>query len=183
MAEVPMSEPKAQRNRIARIFRFVEQAFYFAVAVALAVGGVVLAFEVGRTFLGSFGSNPRGAIIQLLEGLLMVFILAELIHTVRAVIEENVLRTEPFLIVGIVAAIRRLLVVTADADRYLGKPEFRDLVLEMAALAGTVVLLGITIYLVRHTFQSEPVPAHEQQAESGGSPESIRRRSGRSGGA
>ena len=159
-----MSEPKAHRDRIAGAFRFVEQAFYFGVAVALTAGGVVLAFDVGRNFLGSFGSDPHGAIIQLLEGLLLVFILAELIHTVRAVIEENVLRTEPFLIVGIVAAIRRLLVVTAGADRYMGKPEFRDMVLEMAALAGTVLLLGITIYLMRHTFRSEPVPAHEQAA-------------------
>src|SRR6185436_10143601 len=121
---------------------------------------VILFFQVGWTFLTSLGGNPRGAIIQLLEGLLLVFILAELIHTVRAVIEENVLRTEPFLIVGIVAAIRRVLVITADADRHLGKPEFRDIVMEMAVLAGAVVLLGITIYLVRHTFQSEPVPAH-----------------------
>ena len=175
MAEVPMSEPKANRDRIATIFRFVEQAFYFGVAVALAIGGVVLAFEVGRAFLWSFGDDPRGAIIQLLEGLLLVFILAELIHTVRAVIEENVLRTEPFLIVGIVAAIRRLLVATADADRHLGKPEFRDLILEIATLSGTVVLLGITIYLVRHTFRSEPVPAHEQQTGAEGNSKSTRR--------
>ena len=157
-----MSEQHAQRDRIASAFRFIEQAFYFGVAVALAIGGVILFFQVGWTFLDSFGGDPRGAIIQLLEGLLLVFILAELIHTVRAIIEENVLRTEPFLIVGIVAAIRRVLVVTADADRHLGKPEFRDLMLEMAVLAGAVVLLGLTIYLVRHTFQSEPVPAHER---------------------
>jgi uncharacterized membrane protein (DUF373 family) len=158
-----MSEQPAGRDRIASAFRFVEQAFYFGVAVALAIGGVILFFQVGWTFLDSFGDNPRGAIIQLLEGLLMVFILAELIHTIRAVIEENVLRTEPFLIVGIVAAIRRVLVVTADADRRLGSPEFRDLMLEMAVLAGAVALLGLTIYLVRHTFQSEPVPAHEHR--------------------
>jgi uncharacterized membrane protein (DUF373 family) len=162
----PMSEQPARRDRIASAFRFVEQAFYFAVAVALAIGGVVLFFQVGWTFITSFASNPRGAIIQFLEGLLLVFILAELIHTIRAVIEENVLRTEPFLIVGIVAAIRRVLVVTADADRHLGKPEFHDLMVEMAVLAGAVVLLGLTIYLVRHTFQSEPVPAHERH-ESG----------------
>lgn len=157
-----MSEPPAQRDRIAHAFRFIEQAFYFGVAVALAIGGILLFIEVGWTFVASFGGDLRGAIIQLLEGLLLVFILAELIHTVRAVIEENVLRTEPFLIVGIVAVIRRVLVVTADADRRLGSPEFRDLMLEMAVLAATVVLLGLTIYLMRHTFRSEPVPAHER---------------------
>jgi uncharacterized membrane protein (DUF373 family) len=157
-----MSEQDVRRDRIASVFRFAEQAFYFGVAVALVIGGVILFFQVGWTFLDSLGSDLRGSIIQLLEGLLLVFIMAELIHTVRAVIEENVLRTEPFLIVGIVAVIRRVLVVTADADRRLGQPEFRDLMLEMAVLAATVVLLGLTIYLVRHTFQSEPLPAHER---------------------
>jgi uncharacterized membrane protein (DUF373 family) len=159
----PMSEQLAQRDRIASAFRFIEHAFYFGVAVAMAIGGIVLFFQVGWTFFQSLGGDPRRAILQFLEGLLLVFILAELIHTVRAVIEENVLRTEPFLIVGIVAAIRRMLVITADADRYVGQAEFRDLVLEMAVLAATVVLLGVTIYLVRHTTQSEPVPAHERR--------------------
>jgi len=162
-----MKEPLASRDRIAVAFRFIEQAFYFGVAVALALGGVTLFFQVVWTFLASFGGNLRGAIIQLLEGLLLVFILAELIHTVRAVIEENVLRTEPFLIVGIVAAIRRVLVITADADRHLGRPEFRDILMEMAVLAGAVVLLGVTIYLVRHTSHSEPLPAHEKRDSDG----------------
>ena len=158
-----MSEQNPRRDRIASAFRFVEQAFYFGVAVALAIGGVILFFHVGWTFFNSLGDDLPSAILRLLEGLLLVFILAELIHTIRAIIEENVLRTEPFLIVGIVAAIRRVLVVTADADRHLGRPEFRDLMLEMAVLAAAVVLLGLTIYLVRHTFQSEPVPAHERR--------------------
>jgi uncharacterized membrane protein (DUF373 family) len=156
--------PDTARTRIVSTFRFVEQALYLGVAVALAVGGLMLFGVVVRRFALAVhgGRGVSEGIIQLLEGVLLVFILAELIHTIRAVIDENVLRTEPFLIVGIVAAIRRLVVITADAERHVGEPVFRDLLLEMTVLSGAVLVLGATIYLVRHTSRSEPLPAHEE---------------------
>jgi uncharacterized membrane protein (DUF373 family) len=153
---------KPIRDRIAGVFRFAEQGLYVTIGAALGVGAVALLVDVAMRSVREFSGDPRDSIIRLLEGLLLVFILAELIHTVRAVIEENVLRTEPFLIVGIVAAIRRLLVATAEADRHLGADTFRWLVVEMGVLAGTVALIGLTIYLVRHTVHSEPLPAHER---------------------
>lgn len=157
-----MADLDATRTRIAAVFRLCEHGLYVAVGAALALGAVALLLHVVVSSAVGFVDQPLVEVIRLLEGLLLVFILAELIHTVRAVIEDNVLRTEPFLIVGIVAAIRRVLVITAEADQHLGRPTFRDLVLEMAVLAGAVALVGLTIYLVRHTAHSEPLPAHEK---------------------
>jgi uncharacterized membrane protein (DUF373 family) len=104
-------------------------------------------------------------VLAFLDGLLLVFIIAELIHTVRAVIDENVLTTEPFLIVGIVAAIRRIIVITAEAKAQVGHPEFGQMMLEEGLLADTVVALGFTIYLLRHTTRTEPRPAHGPKGE------------------
>jgi uncharacterized membrane protein (DUF373 family) len=100
-------------------------------------------------------------ILALLDGLLLVFIITELIHTVRAVIDERVLVAEPFLIVGIVAAIRRLVVVSAEAKDLLGKPEFGDAMTEIGILTGTVVILALAIFLLRNTTRSEPTSEHE----------------------
>jgi hypothetical protein len=58
-------------------------------------------------------------ILQLLDGLLLVFILSELLHTVRATVEEDVLMIEPFLIIGVVATIRRLIVIGAEAPNFI----------------------------------------------------------------
>ena len=56
---------------------------------------------------------------------------------------------EPFLIVGIVAAVRRLIVISAEAENLLGTAEFRDVMLEIGVLAATVLLLGATVLVLR----------------------------------
>jgi uncharacterized membrane protein (DUF373 family) len=108
----------------------------------------------------------RPAVLQLLEGVLLVFILTELIHTIGAIISEGVLTTEPFLIVGIVAAVRRLLVITAEAPEVSGEA-LRDALWEVGAMVLVVVGLGFTIFLVRHTYRTEPRPSHAPEPKQG----------------
>jgi hypothetical protein len=56
---------------------------------------------------------------------------------------------EPLLIVGIVAAVRRLIGISAEAENLLGTAEFRDVMLEIGVLAVTVLLLGVTVLVLR----------------------------------
>lgn len=157
------SIPRSKRRGTANLFRYVEQAFYVMIAIALAVAGVMLFGYNAYRFVAESAIDPAARVLQFLDGLLLVFIIAELIHTVWAVIEENVLRTEPFLIVGIVAAIRRVIVISAQAEHELGTQVFEHLMLEMGVLVAAVLVLGATIYMVRHTRRSEPRPEHEEK--------------------
>jgi uncharacterized membrane protein (DUF373 family) len=110
-------------------------------------------------FARDVGGHPFvEVILGLLDGLILVFIVAELLHTLRAVIAEGVLTTEPFLVVGIVAIIRRLIVISAEASGVVGEKNFHDLMLEMGVLVGAVLALGLVIYLLRHTEHVEPRP-------------------------
>jgi uncharacterized membrane protein (DUF373 family) len=88
-------------------------------------------------------------VLELLSGLLLVFIFTELISTIRVAIARRTVQVEPFLIVGMVAAIRRLIVISAEAENLLGTDEFRDLILEIGVLAGTVLVLGATVFVLR----------------------------------
>ncbi len=156
------AESHGLRDRTEKLFGYVEDVFYVAVAVALTLVGVVLFGYVVYDFVSKVGDGDLTAkILALLDGLLLVFIITELIHTVRAVIDEKVLVAEPFLIVGIVAAIRRLIVVSAEAKDLLGKPEFSDAMTEIGVLTGSVVVLAGSIFLLRHTQRSEPTSEHE----------------------
>lgn len=158
----PSVRAKNARNRAADLFRNVEHALYFVIAIALGFAGAALFVYALLHFFTSLGDGPFiQHALGVLDTLLLVFIVTELLHTVRTVIDENVLLTEPFLIVGIVAAIRRLIVISAEAPDFVGTDEFGDMMLELGILIGAVVGLGITIYLVRHTEHSEPRPAHE----------------------
>ena len=150
------------RDRTESFFGYVEDVFYVAIATALALVGVFLFGYVVYDFVSKVGEGDvTKNILTLLDGLLLVFIVTELIHTVRAVIDERVLVAEPFLIVGIVAAIRRLVVVSAEAKDLLGKPEFGDAMTEIAILTGGVLVLAGAIFLLRHTTRSEPASEHE----------------------
>jgi uncharacterized membrane protein (DUF373 family) len=136
--------------RIAVVLDYGEFFLYAAVAIALGVGGVILLGVVLYEFLRGLGHGPyTGQVLSLLSGLLLVFIFTELISTLRVIIATREVRAEPFLIVGIVAAIRRVLVIGAEAENLLGTPRFRDVILEIVVLAGTVLVLGVTVFVLR----------------------------------
>lgn len=141
------------------VFRLAEHTLYVAVGVTLAVAAFVLFGQVIYEFLHDVLVEDRGATEALLtavDGLLLVFIFAELLHTVRVVVRDDSLRTEPFLVVGIVAAIRRFLVAGAEAAKAVGDETFGDLMLELGVLMGAVLILGVTIWLLRRDRQEPP---------------------------
>ena len=120
------------------------------VALALIVGGTILLGVVLYDFVRDLGQGPFSVVVlELLSGLLLVFIFTELISTIRVVIARRSVEVEPFLIVGMVAAIRRLIVISAEAENLLGTAKFRDLMLEIGVLAGTVLVLGVTVFVLR----------------------------------
>jgi uncharacterized membrane protein (DUF373 family) len=120
------------------------------VALALMVGGTILLGVVVYDFVRDLSQGPFVVVVlELLSGLLLVFIFTELITTIRVVIARRRMVVEPFLIVGMVAAVRRLIVISAEAENLLGTPKFRDVVLEIGVLAATVLLLGATVLLLR----------------------------------
>ncbi len=157
-----MASEKWVRDRTEKAFGFVEDFLYVAVAFALSIAGLVLFGYALYEFATKVAEEPMSTVIlALLDTLLLVFIITEIIHTIRVVIDEKVLISEPFLVVGIVAAIRRLVVVSAEAKDLFGKPQFGDAMLEIGVLTGTVLALGLTIFMLRHTEHSEPRPRHE----------------------
>ena len=137
------------------------------VALALIVGGTILLGVVMYDFVSGLGQGPFVVVVlELLSGLLLVFIFTELITTIRVVIARRKVVVEPFLIVGIVAAVRRLIVISAEAENLLGTAKFRDVMLEIAILAGTVLLLGATVLLLRikRAEDDEPIPGPAERS-------------------
>jgi uncharacterized membrane protein (DUF373 family) len=131
----------------------------------LAAAGFVLFTHLVFKFVSDAVAGKQNLAQSLLEAvdeLLLVFIFAELLHTVRVVLAMDVLRTEPFLMVGIVAAIRRFIVASAEASGHIGGPKFDDLMMELGVLMAAVLVLGFTIWLLRFS-RREP----EELSEDG----------------
>lgn len=150
------------RDKTSSLFGLVEDSLYVVVALALSIAGLILFGYSIYTFVNDVAdTSMSSSILELLDNLLLVFIVTELIHTIRAIIDEKVLLAEPFLVVGIVAAIRRLIVVSAEVKNLVGTPDFSDAMLEIGLLTGTGLLLTLAVFLLRHTSHSEPRPDHE----------------------
>ena len=99
-------------------------------------------------------------VLRVLDELLVVLMLVEILHTVRISIRSHTLVTEPFLVVGLIASIRRVLVITLEAAALTkeGKwttPEgatiFHASMIELGLLGVLVFVLVYCITLLRRS--------------------------------
>jgi hypothetical protein len=75
----------------------------------------------------------------------------ELLYTVQVSFREHALVPEPFLLVGLISAIRRVLVVTAEFGEVREKSEevFRHFIVELGVLTVLIVALAFSLLLLR----------------------------------
>jgi len=149
-------EPQSGETRtlIARAFTLVEDVVYIGIGTLLALSAAILLVNgaIGLWHATLEGA-PLGGVISLLDRTLLVLMLVELLYTVQVSFREHALLPEPFLIVGLIAATRRILVVTAEfsvADKTGADGErFRQGMLEIALLTLMTVALVASILMLR----------------------------------
>lgn len=152
----------------------LEVVIYSALAILLSLTALVTLASAGKLLWDGLGHWATGAqTLNVLNELLVVLMLAELLHTVRISIRSHVLVTEPFLVVGLIACIRRILVVTLEASTLYKDGAwttgaapgiFRASMLELGLLALLVIALVSSIVLLRRNPPASQGPA---QAEAG----------------
>ena len=89
--------------------------------------------------------------------MLLVFIFVELLFAVRATIVEQRIVAEPFLLVGLLVAIKEIVVLSVSAaNEYIADgPKFARAMVEIGILSGTVLLLTVAILVLRRK-ETEP---------------------------
>jgi uncharacterized membrane protein (DUF373 family) len=142
---------KGLRGVLARGFTIIEDAVYVGMGVLLAFSAMALlvsgAIELVR--LTSQGTSLK-AVIGLLDRTLLVLMLVELLYTVRVSFRQHALLPEPFLIVGLIAATRRILVVTAEFSVHDQAPgKVQEGMIEIALLTLMVVALVGSLLMLR----------------------------------
>ena len=157
---LPSHKSSPAERRTAHPIHNVEQGVYIAVAVLLVLslalallGAVALLWDGARDFAGT------EAVYRIIDRLLFVLMLVETLHTVHASIRTGTLLCEPFLIVGLIACIRRVLVITLETSQVtqpekwdVGKlPLFQSDMIELGVLAVLIAVLVGSIRLTRPT--------------------------------
>ena len=149
---MPRGGGASARDWIARSFTHVEDILYVALGVLLAAGALVLLADAALTFVTNLVAGTLPArIIGLLDRVLLVLMFAEILYTVQVSFREHALVPEPFLVVGLIAAIRRVLVITAEFSEVKDAPRetFNSTMVELGLLTVLSLVLVVSLVLLR----------------------------------
>ena len=159
-SEIEVAEEKLRSWSLAKrgdsIIEFVELLIYAGVSIVLVVGALALLGDSVKTFLETLDQGVLRAATQMLSVLLLVFVFVELLGAVRTTIRERRLVAEPFLLVGIIAAIKEIVLVAGTQRSDEVTPQlFRDAMVEVGVLALVVLVLAIATLLLRSKAPSD----------------------------
>ncbi|QRY49467.1 phosphate-starvation-inducible PsiE family protein [Mycolicibacterium septicum] len=151
MAQREETDDEQERERFAdRVVSIAEDAVYWSIAALLLTGSVVLIIAQVKVLLNLGASPTTQVMLEMLDGLLLVFIFVELLYAVRTSLRSRELVAEPFLIVGILACIKEIVVVSVDAANLFDKgPEFSRAIVQVGVLGALVLVLAIAIFVLR----------------------------------
>ena len=144
-------EPPVKELRLAKILGLSERVVYYVAALALLVTVGMLFVSAGDSILRVPEVGPLETALEVLDRVLLIFIFAELLGTISTIVREREVKAEPFLLIGLIAVVRRILGVTVSIEQSLGTPEFTSLLLELGVLTGLVLTLTIALYFTRRT--------------------------------
>jgi uncharacterized membrane protein (DUF373 family) len=138
---------------------YFEEALYAAVGILLAVAALLVLLgtvhELWHAISTSAGAVDTG--VAVLDRVLLLLIIAELAYTLRFVLRTHKIAVEPFLFIGLIAVVRRILIVTAQFERLpSGGRVLTNFLLELGLLGFLALALAIAVKLVHR-----PEPASD----------------------
>ena len=143
-----------------RVFTGILDAFeriaYLAIALALSVPIAMLVVSSAMRMLEVSEVGALRTALGVLDRLLLAFIFVELIDTIRVTItERGVFIAEPFLLVALIAVVRRILLLTAGLEQVESTEEFQNMLTELGVMTGLIIVLTISLYFTRRMRLSE----------------------------
>lgn len=152
------AESRPTRTLIARAFGAVEDLVYIGLGLLLAGSAVALLVATGIHFGRSVLSGDLSAqIIPLLDRILLILLVVELLYTVQVSFRQHAVTPEPFLLVGLIAAIRRVLILTAEFGQATGQAAPTQLVPELAVLSALLVAIALSLFVLRRKDTTDKV--------------------------
>ncbi len=146
------NESKPARTWIARSFTLLEDIVYVGLGLLLAASALVLLGSSVTEFVRNIAANTLTQnIVVLLDRILLVFLVVELLYTVQVSFREHTIAPEPFLLVGVIAGIRRVLVITAEFGHAPSVAEnvLQRFILELCVLTALIPVLVFSLLMLR----------------------------------
>jgi uncharacterized membrane protein (DUF373 family) len=147
-----MAKTKTElREWISSGFTRVEDVAYIGLGLVLAVSALVMlvtvALSLGQAIMLA---NLPQKIVGLLDQSLLILMIVEILYTLQVSFREHTLVAEPFIIVGLIAAIRRVLILTAEFSKPVEFSEaaFHNVLFELGLLTALIFALVFSLFLL-----------------------------------
>jgi uncharacterized membrane protein (DUF373 family) len=151
-SDMPRHSKAELREWITTGFVRVEDLAYIGLGLILATSALVLLGTVALALMetvlaGKLSQN----IVNFLDQILLILMIVEILYTVQVSFREHTLMPEPFLIVGLIAAVRRVLILTAEFSKpaEIKQEAFYNAMYELALLTALILALVFSIFLVK----------------------------------
>jgi energy-converting hydrogenase Eha subunit A len=145
--------------------RKAELVIYHIVAILLSVSAAAaMAYAAATLWKGVAHWSIATETLRVLDQLLVVLMLVEILHTIRISIRSNILfAAEPFLVVGLIASIRRVLIISLELTNLTregrwstdGSSIFHASMIELGLL---VILIPVLVFSITLLRRGAPVP-------------------------
>lgn len=154
---------KGARRLVTSVFSGAQDAVYVALGVLLAVTAAIMLVQGARDLVGLVtGGVDVRSIVSVLDRILLALMVVELLYTVQVSFREHALVPEPFLLVALIAGVRRILVITAEFSAQAGEDErmFRHVMWELALLTLLIVVLVGSLVVLQRRAPERKAPSH-----------------------
>ena len=130
---------------------------YAIVISLLTVAGVVLV-RTAVNFFDQWSGFP-GTVVGAIDGILVVIILLDIVHTVFRHLRTSVFPVRPFLVIGILAGVRDILSASAHLtlSAHLSNIDFHNTLISLGVGVGVVVFLLLGLFVLRFSGHSDDV--------------------------
>lgn len=129
----------------------LEQIVYLLLVFILILSSVFIAIysPIGAYKLTQQGTDPIHAAFLVLKDLLLVMIMLEVLWLITDYLKTKTINVEPFIIIGIISAIRKILIVGAHPLKMASKSKVILNMKEIILYTGVVLILVIALFIVR----------------------------------
>ena len=150
-ADRPASGFLATRRRLLGWLSNAVDLLQCAAGILLLGIAVVLLYHAAQIFPAMLSpEHYQNAVLAAVHDILLVMIVLELLWTVLTYLREHTVPLEPFLFVGIISSVRKLLLIGAQMSIEHTSPDTVNLQLrEMMTHGGLVFVLIVGLVLVR----------------------------------
>ena len=151
------AEPVKDTTHPARLFvvrslSLVEDAVYVGLGVLLSIAAITLLIAAFKSFVSALLMRAlSGQVVSLLDQILLILLIIELLYTVQVSFREHGLLAEPFLVVALIAAVRRVLIITAEVSKLpeASPPIFRQTIVELSLLTVMVLVFVSSLIMLQ----------------------------------